>query len=167
MAVLEALGREPGVGDGALAGVGGEQRDPTEAHLFRVPLGKGKPKRLTDEPGRHSLAVASPGPLAVRRSVTDEGTTMSLWNEKKRLKTKPSNVAEPPPPLPEVEEATPPPLPEVEEATPPPLPEVEEVEAVAAPPLPTPGEEEAAPPLPTVKALDTSRERHSGLGRMP
>jgi dipeptidyl-peptidase-4 len=81
-------------------------RNPTESHIWRLPFDDGKPRQVTEDPGEHSITMARPGPIAVRRSVTDEGTTITLWDGKKKLKAAVSSKAETPPPLPDVEFTT-------------------------------------------------------------
>ncbi|TDI49231.1 MAG: S9 family peptidase [Acidobacteria bacterium] len=80
--------------------------DPTQTHLFRVPLDGGRPKRVSKEPGQHSITMAGPGPLSVRRQITDRGASLTLWNGNRELDVIPRSVSESEPPLPEIEFTT-------------------------------------------------------------
>jgi len=77
--------------------------DPTQTHLVRVPLAGGKPKRVSKQPGQHSITMASPGPISVRRQTTDRDSSLTLWNGNRELDVRPRSTAENEPPLPEVE----------------------------------------------------------------
>nr|NIM61239.1 prolyl oligopeptidase family serine peptidase [Acidobacteriota bacterium]NIO60532.1 prolyl oligopeptidase family serine peptidase [Acidobacteriota bacterium]NIQ29786.1 prolyl oligopeptidase family serine peptidase [Acidobacteriota bacterium]NIQ84525.1 prolyl oligopeptidase family serine peptidase [Acidobacteriota bacterium] len=77
--------------------------DPTQVHLFRVPLGEGRPERISREPGEHSMTPAPPGPILVRRRTTDQGSTVTLWNEDRPLDASLRSAAEAEPPPPSVE----------------------------------------------------------------
>ena len=77
--------------------------DPTQQHLVRVSLGKKKPKQVSRQPGIHSISVAPPGPIEVRRQTTDQGSAVSLWNGNRELDAELRSVAETEPPLPRVE----------------------------------------------------------------
>lgn len=80
--------------------------NPTETHVWRVPVGSGKPKRMTREPGIHSVTHARPGSLLVQRSNTERGLERSLWIGRSKLNVAPRSVAETPPALPAVEFTT-------------------------------------------------------------
>ena len=105
----------PGFGLRALAGVdaaGGAayvvaSADPTEEHLWRVPLGGGQPVRLTSEPGMHAAVFARDGSASVWSETLLSGERR--WSVRRRdggETGRLSSVAERPPFFPRLELTT-------------------------------------------------------------
>ena len=80
--------------------------DPTQTHVVHVPLDDRKTVVVSREPGLHSVTLAPPGPIAVRRQATSHGSSLTLWNGNRQLDVLPRSVAESEPPLPAVEFTT-------------------------------------------------------------